>query len=69
MTRREWLAMIGAAPLVNAAVPDNPPLPPASPVSITRCASYDEDVTAALAKLFDQLGGLDGLVRNKTVTI
>ncbi len=69
MTRREWLAIIGAAPLVNAAVPDDPPLPPASPVSITRCASYDEDVTAALAKLFDQLGGLDGLVRNKTVTI
>jgi uncharacterized protein (DUF362 family) len=69
MTRREWLAMIGAAPLVSAAVPDNSPLPPAAPVSITRCASYDEDVTAALARLFGQLGGLEGLVRNKTVTL
>jgi uncharacterized protein (DUF362 family) len=69
MTRREWLAMIGAAPLVHAAGPDTPPTAPAAPVSIIRCASYDEDVTAALATLFDQLGGLDGLVRNKTVTI
>ena len=69
MTRREWLAMIGAAPLVRAAVAEDLPSTPAAPVSITRCASYDEDVTAAMATLFDQMGGLDGLVRNKTVTI
>ena len=41
----------------------------AAPVSIARCASYDEDVTAKLATLFNQLGGIDGLVRNKTVTV
>ena len=66
MTRREWLAMIGAAPLLTAAPG---PEPPAAPVSIARCASYDEDVTARLATLFNQLGGIDGLVRNKTVTV
>ena len=66
MTRREWLAMIGAAPLMKAAPG---PEPAAAPVSIARCASYDEDVTAKLATLFDQLGGIGGLVRNKTVTI
>jgi uncharacterized protein (DUF362 family) len=66
MTRREWLAMISAVPLLKASpVPDAP----AAPVSIARCASYDEDVTAALAKMFDQLGGLENLVRNKTVTV
>lgn len=66
MTRREWLAMISAAPLLKAAPgPD----PPAAPVAIARCASYDEDVTARLATLFSQLGGIDGLVRNKTVTV
>ncbi len=66
MTRREWLAMISAAPLLQASpVPDAP----AAPVSIAKCASYDEDVTAALAKMFDQLGGLERLVRNKTVTV
>jgi len=66
MTRREWLAIVGAAPLAKAAAPG---APPAGLVSITRCASYDEDVTTALATLFDQLGGLGRLVRNKTVTI
>ncbi|SPF35836.1 hypothetical protein SBA4_1760001 [Candidatus Sulfopaludibacter sp. SbA4] len=47
------------------------PLPdaPAAPVSIAKCASYDEDITAKLATMFDQLGGLERLVRNKTVTV
>jgi uncharacterized protein (DUF362 family) len=38
-------------------------------VAIAKCASYDEDVTAPLATMFDQLGGLAGIVRGKTVTI
>ena len=67
MTRRQWLAMIGAAPLVKAAPASGNA--PAAPVSIAKCASYDEDVTGHLARLFDQLGGLEALVRNKTVTI
>lgn len=65
MTRREWLAMISAAPLLRAAGTEAP----AAPVSIARCNSYDEDVTGTLNTMFDQLGGLDKLVRNKTVTI
>jgi uncharacterized protein (DUF362 family) len=65
MTRREWLALIAATPLLKA---DTPPAP-AAPVSIAQCASYDEDVTARLAAMFDQLGGLPKLVRNKTVAI
>ena len=65
MTRREWLALIAATPLLQA---DTAPAP-AAPVSIAKCASYEEDVTAKLATMFDQLGGLPGLVRNKTVTI
>ncbi len=66
MTRREWLAMISAAPLAAAA---DTPEAPAAPVSIAKCASYDEDVTATLGTMFDQLGGLERLVRNKTVTV
>ncbi|MGA3015507.1 MAG: DUF362 domain-containing protein [Bryobacteraceae bacterium] len=65
MTRREWLSLIASAPLLNA---DTPPAP-AAPVSIVPCASYDEDVTAKLTAMFAQLGGLERLVRNKTVTI
>ncbi len=42
---------------------------PAAPVSIAKCPSYSEDLTPVLAKMFDQIGGADRLVRNKTVTI
>ena len=66
MTRREWIAMITAAPLMKAAPsPDRP----ASPVSIAQCATYEEDITAKLAAMFDQLGGLGRLVKGKTVAI
>ncbi len=65
MTRREWLAMISAAPLLRAAATEAP----TAPVAIAKCASYDEDVAAKLGGMFDQLGGIEKLVRNKTVTI
>jgi uncharacterized protein (DUF362 family) len=65
MTRRELLMLAGAAPLMKAAPKDAP----TAPVSIAKCASYDEDVTAKLAAMFDQLGGLERIVRGKTVTI
>jgi uncharacterized protein (DUF362 family) len=57
--------MIGAAPLLMG----DETAAPAAPVSIAKCASYDEDLTAKLAGLFDQLGGIEGLVRGKTVTV
>jgi len=64
MTRREWIALVSAAPLLEAASSA-----PAAPVAIAKCASYSGDVTASLASLFDRLGGLDRIVRGKTVTI
>lgn len=64
MTRREWLALVSATPLLRAA--DNTP---AAPVAIAKCPSYDEDVAAKLDEMFRQLGGLESLVRNKTVTV
>jgi uncharacterized protein (DUF362 family) len=64
MTRRELLAALAAIPLLKAA--DNAPL---APVSISKCGSYDEDLTANLKLMFDQLGGIGSMVRNKTVTI
>lgn len=45
MTRREWLALIAATPLLKA---DSAPT---APVSIAKCASYEEDVTAKLATM------------------
>jgi uncharacterized protein (DUF362 family) len=41
---------------------------PAAPVSIAKCADY-QDAPGKLATMVDQLGGLEKLVRNKTVTI
>lgn len=65
MTRRDWLALISAAPLSAAGVSSAP----TAPVSIARCTSYDEDLAAKLNTMFDQLGGLGRIVRNRTVTI
>ena len=63
MTRRELLAIASAAPLFAAKEP------PASPVSVARCASYDEDLSSVLRQMFDQVGGIQRLVGGKTVTI
>jgi uncharacterized protein (DUF362 family) len=63
MTRRELLALASSAALLPAKEA------PAAPVSIARCASYNEDIAAIMAGMFDQVGGLSGLVKNKTVTI
>jgi uncharacterized protein (DUF362 family) len=63
MTRRELLAALAAAPLMNAKEA------PAPPVAIARCKSYSDDLPDVLGKMFDQLGGLSRVVRNKTVTI
>ncbi len=56
--------MLAAAPVAYAAR-----TAPSLPVSIARCASYDTGLDAVMSTMFDQLGGLGGLVRNKTVAI
>ena len=69
LTRRQWLydsaVALGAASIGRAA----PPAAPAAPVSIAKCSSYDADLVAVLNRMFDQIGGISTLVRNKTVTI
>lgn len=63
-SRRELLALLAAAPALKASVSA-----PAAPVAIARCRAYDDGVAAAMSAMFDDLGGLPRLVRNKTVTI
>jgi uncharacterized protein (DUF362 family) len=67
MTRRDLLALAGAIPAVRSLRAAS--LPPAQPVAIAKCASYDADLNATLSTMFDQLGGLQGIVKNKTVTV
>jgi len=63
MTRRELLGLFGGAVASPAKEP------PAAPVAIGKAADYDDDLTAVLSRLFDQLGGLGRLVKGKTVTV
>jgi uncharacterized protein (DUF362 family) len=61
MTRRELLA-VPALALAAPAVP-------VAPVSIGKQANYDGDLSAFLARQFDQVGGIGKLVGGKTVAI
>lgn len=63
-TRRDLLAGAGAL-LLPSAVRSAP----SAPVAIARCNEYGPALTATLRTLFDQLGGLAPLVRNKTVAL
>jgi uncharacterized protein (DUF362 family) len=58
------MALIGTAPLLKAL-----PNAPTASVAVAKCSSYDDAVAARMAAMFDQIGGLDRLVRGKTVTI
>ena len=64
MTRRELLALAGALPIANLYA-----APAAKTVSVARVGSYNEDLVPTLNTMFDQLGGLAKIVRNKTVTV
>jgi uncharacterized protein (DUF362 family) len=61
LSRREFMgagaALLGPAPV------------PASPVAIARCRSYGPAFETALAKLFDQIGGIGQIVKGKTVAL
>src|SRR6202165_6384879 len=61
MTRRDLMKAMAAAPRAERT--------PAAPVSIARGDSYDGDLAGTLSTMFDQLGGLGRIVKNKTVTI
>ena len=69
MTRRQLLAGSG---LGLAALCRGGPAATAArvaPVSIAKCAGYDEDLVGLLAKQFDQIGGITKLVSGKTVAL
>jgi uncharacterized protein (DUF362 family) len=43
---------------------------PVAPVAIARCRTYERpEIERTLAAMFDQIGGIGGLVKNKTVAI
>jgi len=68
MTRRELLSLAAAAAVAGVQRVSATPAP-AAPVSIAKSSTYGDDLPAVMAKMFDQIGGAQRLVRNKTVTI
>lgn len=59
-----------ALPRDILAVPDRSAKAPAEPVAISRCADYElETLRKALAEVLDLTGGIERLVKGKTVTV
>ena len=71
MTRRSLLANTGLAALGAGLLSRTMRAidAPAAPVALARCRTYDAELLPALAKMFDQIGGLDRLVNGKTVAV
>lgn len=70
-TRREWLAALGATAagtLLRPLAARADDLPTA-PVAVAKCRTYGSELLPALETMFDQLGGLGGLVEGKTVVV
>ncbi|MGD1104604.1 MAG: hypothetical protein ABSA59_21380, partial [Terriglobia bacterium] len=70
-SRRKFLSAIGATAGVGLARPTmflaHPA--PAGRVAVGMCLEYGPEVLTTMETLFDQLGGLERLVRGKTVAI
>lgn len=71
LSRRQFLGVAGMAVGAHVAQPAlaSGLKAPASRVAIGQCPEYNHQVTDVLATMFDQLGGLEKLVRGKTVAI
>ncbi|MGC1460787.1 MAG: DUF362 domain-containing protein [Terracidiphilus sp.] len=71
VSRREFLGAAGMAVGAHIARPilASALKAPASRVAIGQCQEYNRQVTEVLATMFDQLGGVEKLVRGKTVAI
>lgn len=68
LTRRDLLTVAGTSLAALSTANIVKGSAPASTVGIVRCRDY-QDFTAGLASGFDQIGGIDNLVRGKTVAL
>ena len=72
-TRREWLlkaASIVPAAYLSGLTNIRAAAAPTAPVAVSKCSTYDpKQLVPALSKMFDQLGGLERIVKGKTVAV
>jgi len=66
MNRRAFLGAAAAASIARGPARASAA---GAKVSVARCRSYGPELTPALEKMFDQLGGLGSLVKGKTVAM
>ena len=68
--RRQFIQSLGAA-ATSLCLSDRilGAASPTAPVAVARCRSYGAEVLPTLARMFDQLGGLERLVKGKTVAV
>ena len=72
VNRREFIQSLGVAAGALYVSPRNlfaSASAPTAPVAVAKCPTYGPEVRAALATMFDQLGGLERLVKGKTVAV
>jgi uncharacterized protein (DUF362 family) len=72
INRREFMQGLGLAAAGFYSRPPSlfcVPASPTAPVAVAKCATYGAAAHATLARMFDQLGGLERLVKGKTVAI
>ncbi len=70
--RREFIQGFGAGVAGLALAPRRlfgAATPPAPPVAVAKCLEYGPQVGPTLATMFDQLGGLQRIVKGKTVAV
>lgn len=64
------LALSSESASVKSKLPDKSETAPTSPVAILRCESFEPELfRKKLDALLDQIGGIQKLVHNKTVTV
>jgi uncharacterized protein (DUF362 family) len=69
-SRRKFLIQSATAGAAAVLRPLRGAAAPAGPVSVARCKTYEPaELVPTLQKMFDQLGGLGRLVKNKTVAM
>lgn len=73
-TRREWLLKMAGGAAASGAFWAGSSLlgaaPPTAPVAVARCKTYSSgELLPVLSRMFDHLGGLDRIVKGKTVVI
>jgi uncharacterized protein (DUF362 family) len=72
MSRRKFISSVGAASAgwwLARPSPGFAKTVPTAPVAVARCKTYGTELLPTLARMFDQLGGMERLVKGKTVAI